>query len=233
MQHEDDTDLEALNEALNDPELLRAYKEPYDSYQTAAIPGFFGRTLVWWGNLVYGKAPSYLKFRGLELVARVPYHSWESAAYTLLTLGFSSERRALKLTRISNFARVAQDNETMHVVVISYLTRSEKCGGPLRRTILPMIFAFFYFWVLYFLYLANRRWALELNYLFENHAFHQYDEFIRDNEQMLRHKVVGSDFLLWYGRHPHNQYEFFRSVRNDELIHRNSSIHEIAAQRAI
>ena len=92
-----------------------------------------------------------------------------------------------------------------------------------------MVFAFFYFWAAYWLYLLNRKYALELNYCFEQHAFEQYDEFLRIYEQELRAKPVESEFLAWYGRHPISQYEFFQSVRNDELIHRNASIHEIDA----
>jgi hypothetical protein len=43
----------------------------------------------------------------------------------------------------------------------------------------------------------------------------------------LSREMIESEFLSWYGRHPRSEYEFFRSVRNDELVHRNRSIHEI------
>lgn len=223
-----DTDLEKLNHELNDDVLRAEYAEPYNAYKTAAIPRFFGMILMGAGNVVYGKKPSYLKFRAIELVARVPYYSWESAVYTLLTLGFSDERKALRFSRVSAFSRIAQDNETMHVVVISHIARNEPCGGWLRRTALPVLFAAVYFWIVYIMYLCNRRWALEVNYLFENHAYHQYSEFLDLYEDELRHKPVTSDFLAWYGRTPRTQYEFFQSVRNDELIHRNMSVREIA-----
>jgi len=48
---------------------------------------------------------------------------------------------------------------------------------------------------------------------------------------MLKSKSIESEFLTWYGRHPRSQYEFFRSVRNDEIVHRNKSIHEISVQK--
>lgn len=219
--------MESLVTALNDPEALRAYAEPLNNYPVSYLPRLLGRLLVWCGNTIYGHAPSYAKFRAVEVIARVPYHSWESAAYTLLTLCYTSEKRALRLTRVAAFARHAQDNETMHVVVISTLCKREGGTDILRHTFIPMLFAFFYFWASYVLYLLNPRWSYELNYMFEQHAFDQYSRFIKERKEELEHKTIDSEFLRQYGRTPRNQYEFFRSVRNDEIIHRNRSIHEM------
>ena len=171
-------ELETLNKALNDPETLKAYKEPLDSYRVSLVPRLLGLSLVWCGNLVYGKEPSYLKFRAVEVIARVPYHSWASSAYTLLTLFYSDQKRALSLSNVAKYARLAQDNETMHVVVISQLAKGEEKAGLIRHTLIPMFFAFFYFWWSYVLYLVNPRYSYELNYMFENHAFEQYNRFL-------------------------------------------------------
>jgi hypothetical protein len=222
-------ELEQLGIELNDPEVRRAYKEPLDGYRVSFMPRVLGGLLVFLGNTVYGKKPSYLKFRAVEVIARVPYHSWASAAYTLLTVFYGNEEKALALAQVSTFAQIAQENETMHVVVISKLACLEQRPNVLVHTWIPMFFAFFYFWASYILYLINRRYSLELNYCFESHAYAQYDQFLRENEDMLRTKPIESTFLTWYGRHPRSQYEFFESVRNDELIHRNVSIHEIRA----
>lgn len=220
-------EVESLNVILNDPEKLAEYKRPYDGYKVSLVPRILGEFLVACGDIIYGEKPSYLKFRSVEVIARVPYHSWASAAYTLLTLFYSNETRALKLSTITAFARFAQDNETMHVVVVSCLARRERWNDPIRQTVIPLLFAFFYFWASYLLYMINPRYSLELNYMFESHAFEQYDRFLKENEHELRHKLVQSDFLTWYGRAPKHQYDFFQSVRNDELIHRNRSIREI------
>lgn len=222
-----DTDLEALNEALNDPQALEDYKRPFDNYKPAALPRLLGQWLVWSGNLVYSREPSYLKFRAVEVIARVPYQSWSSAAYTLLTLFYSDEKKAMALSNATKYARIANDNETMHVVVISQLAKGEERAGFFRHTLIPMVFAFFYFWWSYFLYLINPRYSYELNYMFENHAFEQYSLFLEKRGEELKKKPMMSEFLGWYGRHPRSQYEFFRSIRNDEIIHRNTSIKEI------
>ncbi len=220
-------ELEKLNQELNDPVRLQAYKAIYDSYRPALLPRLLGGFLVGCGNLFYAREPSYLKFRAVEVIARVPYHSWSSAAYTLMTLFYKDEKRALKLAEVTRFARLSQDNETMHVVVISHLAAAEEHPRFLLDTAIPMWFAFFYFWWSYLLYLVNPRYSYELNFLFEQHAFEQYSRFLDLHAEELKKKKVESSFLSWYGRNPANQYEFFRSVRNDEIIHRNSSISEM------
>lgn len=222
-----DTDLEALNQQLNDPALLEEYKRPFDNYRPAALPRFLGRWLIILGNVFYGHEPSYLKFRAVEVIARVPYHSWASAAYTLLTATYTDEKKAMVLSNIAKYSRVAQDNETMHVVVISHFAQAEEKAGFFLHTLMPMLFAFFYFWWSYVLYLVNPRWSYELNYMFENHAFEQYNRFLETRGEELKKKSAECEFLTWYGRHPRNQYEFFLSVRNDEIIHRNTSLKEI------
>lgn len=63
--------------------------------------------------------------------------------------------------------------------------------------------------------------------MFESHAFDQYQKFLELYGSELKHKKVESKFLDWYGRYPRTQYDFFLSVRNDEIIHRNNSIEEI------
>lgn len=220
--------LEHLNQQLNEEVFLNEYKAKYDNYKTSFLPTILGKLLVWAGNFVYGHEPSYLKFRAVEIIARVPYQSWSSAAYTMLTLFFADEAKALELSRVTRFARLANDNETMHVVVISHLVQTEhKKVGFIRHSLIPILFAFFYFWMSYFLYLIKPRWSYELNYLFESHAFHQYSIFLNRYGERLKEKSIESNFLKWYGREPKNQYEFFLSIRSDEVIHRNESIEQI------
>lgn len=224
---DDKAELEQLNASLNEAETLMQYRAPFDHTCISLLPRLFGSFLISCGNLVYGERPSYLKFRAIEVIARVPYHSWTSAIFTLFTLFYSDEARALKLSTLSRFAHLAADNETMHVVVVSALARMHERAGFFRHTLIPMLFAFLYFWVSYVLYLIYPRYALQINYLFENHAFEQYAEFLERCGSELAHRPIDSEFLSWYGRHPRSQFEFFRSVMNDELIHRNRSIREM------
>lgn len=224
---EDHSSHEALVRELNDVKLRTEYAKPYDQYKAGIIPAILGWILVTSGNLVYGHRPSYGKFKAVEVIARIPYQSWESAVYTLLTAFYGNERRAIELCKVSAFSRFAQDNETMHVVVISHIAKGMKGIGWFRHTLIPLLFSFFYFWAIYILYMFSRKAALELNYLFESHAYSQYQQFLEENEEMLKQKLLMSEFLDFYGRELTSEYEFFQSVRNDELIHRNRSIREI------
>ncbi len=219
---------ETFNKLLCDEDELKRYKRKFDDYKPSLLPRILGGFLVFSGNIMYGKKPSLLKFRAIEVIARVPYHSWSSASYTHLTLFFTDEERAVKYSESTRFADVAQANETMHVVVISCMTEKVHGLGHIRFTMLPILFSFFYFWASYLLYLLNPRMSYELNFLFESHAFSQYDEFIQVHEKQLRAKSIESCFLDTYGRKHENQYEFFKAVRNDELIHRNQSLEQIS-----
>lgn len=218
---------EALNQKLNDPELRAEYARSYNEYTPGRIARALGAFFVGSGNLLYGKKPSYQKFKALEVIARIPYQSWEVASYTLLTGFYSNEKKAIELAKTSAFSRQAQDNETLHVVLMSQIVQRLKCESFFRHTLIPLVFAFFYFWALYILYMFSRRASLELNFLFENHAFEQYQEFLDTHEARLRITPFMSDFLDFYGRHVKSEYELFESIRNDELIHRNRSIREL------
>jgi len=222
---------EALNKELNDPTLRAEYARAYDNYKPGIVARFFAYLLVGSGTLVYGKKPSYAKFKAIEVIARIPYQSWEVATYTLLTGLYANEERAIELTKTSQFSREAQDNETMHVVVLAQICKRLKCDGFFRHVLIPLLFALFYFWTIYILYMLSRRSALELNYLFENHAYHQYSQFLLENGERLRDTGVYSDFLVYYGRNPRSEYELFESIRNDELIHRNRSIRELQTKK--
>ena len=65
------------------------------------------------------------------------------------------EARAIELTKTSRFSREAQDNETMHVVVISQIVKRLKCEGFFRHVLIPFLFAFFYSLTIYILYLVS------------------------------------------------------------------------------
>ena len=224
---------EELVRSLNDPVRRGEYAAPFDHHQCTLTARILGALLIHVGTLIYGHRPSYAKFKAIEVIARIPYQSWEMAAYTLLTAFYTNERKAIELAKTSTFSRMAQDNETMHVVVISHIVSRLNCQDFLRHTVIPFFFSFFYFWTIYFLYLFSRRAAFELNYLFESHAYTQYGEFLEREGERLKQCPVTSDFLAFYGRDVRNEYELFELIRNDELIHRNRSIRELQANTPV
>jgi ubiquinol oxidase len=222
---------EQLVSSLVEAETLASYQECWNNKPVGIIPKVLGKTLVFLGNFFYGKEPSYGKFKAVEVIARIPYQSWEVAGYMLLTFCYADEKRAIELSKMSHFSRVSQDNETMHVVVISQLAKKYGEDGFFLHTLVPLFFAFFYFAASFVLYLVSPRSAFELNYLFEDHAYKQYGRFLELYEKELMRKPVMSDFLEFYGRHVKNEYELFVSIRNDEIIHRNMSAAQAAECR--
>lgn len=216
---------EALLKTLEDAGQLEEYKKSYDGYQVGIIPQILGGILVHCGNLVYGHIPSYGKFKAVEVIARIPYQSWEVASYTLLTLFYSNEQKAIELSKTSRFSRISQDNETMHVVVLSQLARKYGQDGFIRHTLIPLLFSFGYAAASFTLYLFSPKSSLQLNYLFEDHAFSQYSKFVELYSEELKDRPVLIDFLDFYGRHVKSEYELFVTIKNDELIHRNMSAH--------
>jgi ubiquinol oxidase len=227
--HNEFIEHEELNEKLKDPALRAEYAKAYDGYRPGVAARVLGWIFVKSGDLMYGKRPSYAKFKAIEVIARIPYQSWEVASYTLLTFLYSNERRAIELAKTSTFSRMAQDNETLHVVVISQIVKRLRCAGWFRHTLIPLLFAAGYALTVFVLYLISRRAALELNYVFESHANAQYQEFLDTYGEELKLRPVMSEFLDFYGRKARNELELFESIRNDELIHRNRSIRELQA----
>lgn len=215
---------EELVRVLVDEERVREYKAAEDGFRPGIVPRALGGILVGLGNLFYGEKPSYGKFKSIEVIARIPYQSWEVASYMLLTSFYANEKKAIELAKTSEFSRTSQDNETMHVVVIAQLAKKYGQDSMFLHTFIPLVFSFFYALSSFLLYLISPRSALELNYLFEDHAFEQYDRFIRENEEELRKRPIRDDFLDFYGRHCVSEYDFFLSVRNDEIVHRNRSV---------
>lgn len=217
---------EEVVKALEEPENLKQYQSVADGYQVHWLPRMLGKIMVFLGTITYGAKPSYGKFKAIEVIARIPYQSWEVASYMLLTFFYANEEKALTLSQTSRFSRMAQDNETMHVVVISQLAKKHGQDSFLRHTMIPVLFSFVYFTASFLLYLIHRRYSFQLNYVFECHAFEQYQTFTKEHEEHLKKEMMRCDFLDFYGRYPKSEYEFFQGVMTDELIHRNQSMTE-------
>lgn len=218
---------ETLLAQLQDPQKLEAYKKHYDGLKTPWLPRFFAGLLFGSMDLVYGKKINLQKFRVIEVIARVPYQTWEFVNYLITTHFYMNEAKAIECALRADMGKYAQDNETMHVVVISQICKQERRGNWFMHTFLPIIVSYIYFLVSTILYLIDRKHSYQLNYLFEDHAYNAYQSFIDANKEKLVQKPVYSDFLQYYGRSCANQLELFESIKNDEIIHRNESALEM------
>jgi ubiquinol oxidase len=209
--------------SLLDPATRQALEAKYAGYRPGLLPRILARHLVFLGNLFYGRQPSLRKFYAVEIIARIPYASWELLSYIAQTAVFSNEQRAIKLGKHSRFSRVAHDNETMHVIVLRSMLTAKECGA-LRGTLLPLAISAGYFLACALLHTIRPRWAYELNALFEDHAYAQYGDFLVAHEAELKNQPLKSRFLEFYGRTVVSRWEFFCLVRNDELLHKVHSL---------
>lgn len=215
---------EELLKKLLKKEELKKYKEKYDNYKTGIFPKILSKILFGTVDILYGNKPTIQKFKVIEVVARVPYETWEFVNYFLTTNRYYNEEKAIEYMKNADFGKFAQDNETMHVVLISQICRKEKLGNWFGHTLVPIILAYTYFFISTFLYIISKKSSYQLNYLFENHAYNQYSIFIEENHKKLEKKQIRSKFLNFYGRKVENQLELFESIKNDEIIHRNTSV---------
>lgn len=169
---------------------------------------------------VYGPERYLEKFRVLEVVARVPYQAWESVAYVTMThtsekVGFA--RRVYDRARV---ARIEQDNEQWHLLIIEDLTRSDSRSW-LKGRIIPQILAVLYYQLSWILFVARPKWSYQLNADFEDHAAHEYAKFVEENPQ-LETTPFESDFTEDYGAYA-SLAEVFRQICHDEILHREES----------
>jgi ubiquinol oxidase len=184
-------------------------------------PLFASRVLFTAMDVVYGKRRTYDKFRVLELVARVPYQAWEQVAYIAMTHtakrpGFA--RRVFDTVRAS---RWEQDNEQWHLLLLEEMTDGGSSLGRLRRIVIPQLIAALYYQLSWLTYVMRPSWAYRLNADFEDHAEHEYAEFVREHPE-FESTPFFSEFADDFG-HYGTVAELFRQIGYDERLHKEHS----------
>jgi len=210
------TDLKAEQAAT-----LGAPRRPY---------GMLARFLFFGMNLVYGRKRTLLKFMVLELIARVPYQAWEHVAYIAMTHTYRKPGFARRVFEFVKESRAQQDNEQWHLLMIEELL--QKDGVPesfLLYRLAPQFVAFFYYHVSWLLYVADPKLSYALNADFEDHAEHEYMEFVRDHPE-LEFREFDSEFKSDYGDLK-NIADVLRQIGLDERHHKLESLARIDAPR--
>lgn len=192
--------------------------------------GLLARALFFGMDLVYGRARTLPKFKVLEVIARVPYQAWEQVAYVAMTHTYSAPGFARRVFEFVRESRLQQDNEQWHLLVIEELVhaRGLKQGFWLYRAA-PQLVAFAYYHVSWVLYVVNPALSYSLNADFEDHAEHEYMEYVRENPQ-LEAEPFESDFKADYGDFK-SLADLFRNIGLDERLHKEESLRRIAAPR--
>ena len=184
--------------------------------------GVLARLLFSSLDAVYGKERSLSKFKVLELVARVPYQSWEQVAYIAITHVSDRVAMARRIHDRVLESRSQQDNEQWHLLILEELIAERGIDETyLRYTVLPQVIAFIYYQVSALLYVVRPSLSYRLNADFEDHAEHEYMELVLEHPEW-EGEVFESSIAAEYG-HYESLADLFRQIGYDERVHKLES----------
>ncbi len=171
-------------------------------------------------DLVYGKERTLEKFRVLEVVARVPYQAWESVAYVAMTHTSKNPDFARRVYDRARIARVEQDNEQWHLLILEELTRNQRRPW-LKGSIIPQILALSYYQLSWILFVIRPKRSYQLNADFEDHAAHEYALLVQEHPEWET-TPFESQFQGDFGAYD-SLADMFRQIGYDEALHRQES----------
>ncbi len=192
--------------------------------------GLLARLLFLGMALVYGRKRTLSRFKVLEIIARVPYQAWEQVAYVAMTHTYARPGFARRVYEFVKEARALQDNEQWHMLILEDLIqRSGERESFLLHRVAPQLAAFAYYHASWLLYAVHPRHSYALNADLEDHAEHEYMEFVREHPE-FETRPFESDFAKDYGGHA-NWADLFRRIALDEREHKLESLARIKAPR--
>jgi hypothetical protein len=192
--------------------------------------GVAARALFVLLDVVYGRPRTLSKFKVLEVIARVPYQAWEHVAYVAVTHRYSRPTFARRIFERVAESREQQDNEQWHLLILEDLVeRSGKRENFLRYRLLPQVIAMAYYYLSWSLYVLKPAWSYRLNADFEDHAEHEYAEFVEENPEFDQTPYEGP-FTEEYGAFA-SLGDLFRQIGHDERVHKDESVARMAEPR--
>ena len=192
--------------------------------------GLLGRILFIFMDLGYGRKRNLSKFKVLEIIARVPYQTWEHVAYIAMTHTYKTPGFARRIFDFIAESRAQQDNEQWHLLILEEMTQKKGTRENFfLYLIVPQFMAFFYYHVSWLLYVMKPSWSYALNADFEDHAEHEYMLFVKENPQFEK-EPFESEFKNDYGDFD-NVADLFRNIGLDERHHKEESLARIDGAR--
>jgi len=192
--------------------------------------GFLATALFVTMDVIYGRKRTFSKFKVLEIIARVPYQSWEHVAYIAMTHTYHVPNFARRVFEFVKESRDQQDNEQWHLLILEELVQKKGVReNYFFARILPQVIAFVYYHISWLMYVIKPALSYGLNADFEDHAEHEYMLFVQENPAFESEPFV-SDFEADYGRFA-SLADLFRNIGVDERIHKQESLARITAPR--
>ena len=213
---------------LEHAELVQVQAQTLSTPRRAYDPA--ARVLFRTMDLVYGQRRTLSKFKVLELVARVPYQSWEQVAYIAITHVHQRAGMARRVYERVAESRAQQDNEQWHLLILEELVAaSGRREGRLRFWLIPQALAFVYYQLSLLLYVIRPAWSYRLNADFEDHAEHEYMLFVAEHPE-FEATPFQSAFADDYG-HFDSLADLFRQIGHDERVHKEESLVRMGESR--
>jgi demethoxyubiquinone hydroxylase (CLK1/Coq7/Cat5 family) len=173
-------------------------------------------------DLVTGRKTTPAKAKLIEMLASIPYRSWEIRQYTRLTRMYRDRDKVVQAESIMEWGREAQDNEYWHLVVINEKMKEDGIRDPWYLfPLIPWFMVTGYVIITRIMAVLNIRRAFLFNAEFEDHAEHVYAKFVEDNpgleDQRVDNPLVAEygDFESWA--------DVFMRIGLDERDHMNNS----------
>ncbi|MBP9864854.1 MAG: hypothetical protein KBC91_00475 [Candidatus Omnitrophica bacterium] len=208
---------------LKDEQLktLAAPRRPY---------GLLAKILFIIMDVCYGRRATLSKFKVLEVIARVPYQAWEQVSYIAMTHTYAKPGFARRVFDFVKESRAQQDNEQWHLLILEEMVQKQGIRENFFLfRIAPQFIALFYYHISWLLYVLNPAWSYGLNADFEDHAEHEYMEFVRDHPELER-EGHESAFKQEYGDFG-SVADLFRNIALDERHHKEESLNRISNPR--
>jgi len=192
---------------------------------TAFLPALFFSM-----DLLYGRKKGLSKFKVLEIVARVPYQAWENVAYVAMTHTHADPGFARRIFDRIKESRIQQDNEQWHLLIIGELIAKKGIDeNLLLHGFIPQVIALFYYHISWILYVIRPKWSYLLNAYFEDHAEHEYMEYVAENSDLEAERFE-SIFAGDYGQFA-SLADLFRQIGYDERVHKLESLTRVDSAR--
>jgi hypothetical protein len=188
------------------------------------------RTLFKQMDLIYGKKRTLVKFAMLEYIARVPYQAWERMGYLMLARHRQRSGLAKRVFERITETRMEQDNEQWHLLILEDLVQRDGTRRSfLMHRMAPWLIAFFYYHISWLLFLIGPEWSYRLNADFEDHAEHEYMNYVAEHPE-LESLPAPTTYAPEYGRYE-SVADMLRQIGHDERVHKLDSLVNMRAPR--
>jgi ubiquinol oxidase len=166
----------------------------------------------------------------LEYIARVPYQAWERMGYLMLARHRQSSGLAKRVFERITETRMEQDNEQWHLLILEDLVQRDGTRRSfLMHRMTPWLIAFFYYHISWLLFLIGPEWSYRLNADFEDHAEHEYMNYVAEHPE-LESRPAPTTYAPEYGRYE-SVADMLRQIGHDERVHKLDSLVNMRAPR--